>query len=97
MRILRLIRTRPLVGVLAVGLLSLGQGLGPVVAAAIAPVSPSVVVIYKNQWSEQYFPAFHLFGQVRNDTSQAVTGIKIALDLQDANGNSVPFGVSATS
>jgi len=87
---LRLIRTRPYaIGMLAAALLSVGQGLGPVVAAAIAPVSPSVVVIYKNQWSEQYFPAFHLFGQVRNDTSQAVTGIKIALDLQDANGNSV--------
>ena len=91
MRILRLIRTRPragraLVGVLAGGLLSVGQGSAPLIASA---VSPSVVVIYKNQWSEQYFPAFHLFGQVRNDTSQAVTGIRIGLNLQDINGNSV--------
>ncbi len=91
MRILRLISARPragraLVGMLAAGLLSLGHGPGPLVAEAL---SPAVVVIYKAQWSETSFPAVHLIGQVRNDTAQAVTGIKVALDLQDANGTSV--------
>lgn len=91
MRILRLIRTRPragraLAGVLAAGLLSVGQGPGPWGAAA---TSASVVVIYKTQWWENPFPAVHLIGQVRNDTGQAVTGITLALDLQDATGVSV--------
>ena len=91
MRILRLIRTRPhagraLVGVLAGALLSVGQAAPPLIASA---VSPSVVVIYKTQWSEPFFPAVHLIGQVRNNTSQAVAGIKIGLNLQDAGGNSV--------
>ena len=89
MRILRLIRTRPLALVLAAGVLSVGQGLAPMVATAISPTSPSVVVTYRTQWFEPFFPAVHLIGQVRNDTSQAVTGVRIGLNLQDAHGNSV--------
>jgi len=88
-RILRLIRTRPLALVLAAGVLSVGQGLAPMVATAISPTSPSVVVTYRTQWFEPFFPAVHLIGQVRNDTSQAVTGVRIGLNLQDAHGNSV--------
>ena len=80
MRILRL---------LAACLLAVGQIHAPLDAAALAPPQPGVHVIYHWQWSEGFFPAVHLIGQVRNDTSAAVTGIKVALDLQDANGASV--------
>src|SRR5438045_8364667 len=59
------------------------------VATAISPTSPSVVVTYRTQWFEPFFPAVHLIGQVRNDTSQAVIGVGIGLNLQDAHGNSV--------
>lgn len=91
MRILRLIGARPhagraLIGVLAGSLLSVGQGPGVPVAAVSAP---SVVVIYQAQWSETSFPAVHLIGQVRNDTGQAVTGIKVAVNLLDINGTTI--------
>lgn len=72
-------------GLLAASLLSVGQGPATLVGAA---GSPGVNVIYQTQWWES-FPAVHLIGQVRNDTGQAVTGIRVALNLLDINGASV--------
>lgn len=91
MRILRLVGARPhagraLIGVLAGSLLSVGQGPG---VSVVAVSAPSVVVIYQAQWSETSFPAVHLIGQVRNDTGQAVTGIRVALNLLDINGATI--------
>ncbi len=83
------------IALLAGGLLGPALGAAPLVrpvaAASTCPLGGlygSVCAISSSQWKEDPgSQAVHIVGELRNDGGQNLTGIRIRLDLLDANGN----------